>query len=68
MLVQPDEDVLNGWSGAAPFWEKHCEIIRQMFAPVTTALSQDGLIGSGYTVLDIVTGPGEPASRREVVR
>ena len=68
MLVQPDQDVLNRWSGAAPFWEKHCEIIRQMFAPVTAALSLDGSIGSGCTVLDIATGPGEPASRREVVR
>jgi hypothetical protein len=63
MLVQPDQDVVNRWSGAA-----HREIIRQMFAPVTAALSLDGLIGSGCTVLDIATGPGEPASRREVVR
>lgn len=36
-------------------------IIRQMFAPVTAALHQDALIGSGCTVLDIATGPGEPA-------
>jgi hypothetical protein len=34
MLVQPDPDVINRWSDAAPFWEKHREIIRQMFAPV----------------------------------
>ena len=32
-----------------------------MFAPVTQALVEDGLIGSGHTVLDIATGPGEPA-------
>ena len=32
-----------------------------MFAPVTLALVEDGLIGSGNTVLDIATGPGEPA-------
>ena len=61
MLVQPDQDVINRWSDAAPFWEKHREIIRQMFAPVTAALSQDGLIGSGCTVLDVAAGPGEPA-------
>ena len=32
-----------------------------MFAPVTQALVEDGLIGSGHAVLDIATGPGEPA-------
>src|SRR5215471_9789724 len=41
--MQPDQDVINRWSDAAPFWEKHREIIRQMFAPVTAALTQDGL-------------------------
>ena len=45
----------------APFWEKHREVIREMFAPVTHALIEDGLIGSGQKVLDIATGPGEPA-------
>ena len=60
-LMQPDQAVIDGWSGAAPFWEKHREIIRQMFAPVTQALVEDGLIGSRHTVLDIATGPGEPA-------
>ena len=59
--MQPDPAVINGWSGAAPFWEKHREIIRQMFAPVTQALIEDGLIGSRHAVLDIATGPGEPA-------
>ena len=60
-LMQPDQAVINGWSGAAPFWEKHREIIWQMFAPVTQALVEEGLIGSGHAVLDIATGPGEPA-------
>jgi len=32
-----------------------------MFTPVTQALMEDGLIGSGHTVLDVATGPGEPA-------
>jgi ubiquinone/menaquinone biosynthesis C-methylase UbiE len=59
--MQPNQDVINRWSDAAPFWEKHREIIRQTFAPVTAALRQDALIGSGCTVLDIATGPGEPA-------
>jgi ubiquinone/menaquinone biosynthesis C-methylase UbiE len=59
--MQPGQAVIDGWSGAAPFWEKHREIIRHMFAPVTQALVEDGWIGSGHAVLDIATGPGEPA-------
>ena len=59
--MQPDQDVMNQWSAAAPFWEKHREVIRQMFAPVTQALVEDGQIGSGHAVLDVATGPGEPA-------
>jgi len=59
--MQPDQAVIKGWSGSAPFWEKHREVIRQMFAPVTQALIEDGRIGSRHEVLDIASGPGEPA-------
>src|SRR5438128_2281530 len=59
--MQTDQADINAWSGVAPFWEKYREIIRQMFAPVTQALVQDALIGSRHAVLDIATGPGEPA-------
>src|SRR5258708_9808631 len=59
--MQAGQQAIDGWIGVAPFWEKHREIIRQMFAPVTQALIEDGLIGSGHAVLDIATGPGEPA-------
>ena len=59
--MQPEEEIIKRWSGSAPFWEKHREIIRAMFAPVTRALVEDAQIGSGNTVLDIATGPGEPA-------
>jgi ubiquinone/menaquinone biosynthesis C-methylase UbiE len=59
--MQPEQEVISAWRASAPFWEKHREIIRQMFAPVTQALVEDGLIGSGSIVLDIATGPGEPA-------
>jgi hypothetical protein len=52
-----DQEVVSAWRASAPFWEKHREIIRQMFAPVTQALIDDGLIGSGNEVLDIATGP-----------
>src|SRR5262249_35059458 len=57
----PDDKVISAWRASAPFWEKHREIIRQMFAPVTQALIEDASIASGNTVLDIATGPGEPA-------
>jgi ubiquinone/menaquinone biosynthesis C-methylase UbiE len=59
--MQADQKVISAWRASAPFWEKHRDIIRQMFAPVTQALVEDGSIRSGNTVLDIATGPGEPA-------
>jgi ubiquinone/menaquinone biosynthesis C-methylase UbiE len=61
LLTPPDQSVIDRWRAAAQFWEKHRDIIRQMFAPVTQALLEDALIASGHTVLDIATGPGEPA-------
>ena len=59
--MQPEQEVINRWRGSAPFWEKHHEIIRQMFAPITQALVEDAQISSQQVVLDIATGPGEPA-------
>lgn len=59
--MQPDQEIINRWSGSAPYWEKHRDTIRQMFAPITEALVEDGQIGSRDSVLDIATGPGEPA-------
>ena len=59
--MQADQEVINRWSSSAPYWEKHGEIIRQMFAPITQALVEDAQIGSQQIVLDIAMGPGEPA-------
>jgi ubiquinone/menaquinone biosynthesis C-methylase UbiE len=59
--MRPDQDVIKRWSKSAPFWEKHRAIIRQMFAPVTQALVEDAQIAGGNTILDMATGPGEPA-------
>jgi ubiquinone/menaquinone biosynthesis C-methylase UbiE len=56
-----EQDVINRWTGSAPYWEKHREVIRQMFAPVTQALVEDAGIASGHQVLDVAAGPGEPA-------
>jgi SAM-dependent methyltransferase len=52
----------NGnWGQSASYWEKHREVIRRMFSPISEALIQDARISAGDTVLDIGTGPGEPA-------
>src|SRR5260370_21242218 len=59
--MQNDQEAIKTWSGVAQFWEKHREIIRQMFAPVTQALVEDALIGNRHSVLDIATGTGETA-------
>ena len=59
--MRPDEEVIKRWRGSAPFWEKHRDIIRGMFAPITQALIEDAGIGTEDSVLDVATGPGEPA-------
>ncbi|MGA8075074.1 MAG: methyltransferase domain-containing protein, partial [Candidatus Acidiferrales bacterium] len=59
--MEREQEAISRWTGSAPFWEKHREIIRHMFAPVTEALVEEAQIGSGNVVLDIATGPGEPA-------
>src|SRR5256885_4618762 len=56
-----DQETINRWSGSAPYWEKHREVIRQMFAGITEWLVADAQVACGQTVLDVATGPGEPA-------
>lgn len=57
--MSPDQALIGRWTDAAPFWEKHRETIRQMFAPVTRALVEE--VSGRQAVLDVATGPGEPA-------
>ena len=59
--MRPDEEVIKRWRGSAPFWEKHRNIIRGMFTPITQALIEAAEIGIQDSVLDVATGPGEPA-------
>ena len=59
--MQTDQDVINKWASVAQFWEKHRAVVKQMFAPVTQALVEDAQIDRGHCVLDIATGPGDPA-------
>src|SRR4051812_844398 len=57
-MSQQDEDVIKKWGTSAPYWEKHRDVIRGMFAPITQALLHDAEIASGNTILDVATGPG----------
>jgi SAM-dependent methyltransferase len=59
--MQQNREVISQWSESAPYWEKHREIIREMFAPITQALIEDAEITGRRAVLDVATGPGEPA-------
>ena len=59
--MQPDQEIINRWRSSAPFWEKHRDIIRAMFAPITQALIKDAGIAGEDSVLDVAMGPGEPA-------
>jgi len=59
--MQPSSNILNKWTGSAPFWEKHRSVIRHMFAPVSLALADEARVAPGNSVLDVATGPGEPA-------
>src|SRR4030095_11018483 len=52
---------VEAWNENAPYWVKHAETIRTMFAPVTTALIQEAGIHQGQSVLDVACGAGEPA-------
>jgi ubiquinone/menaquinone biosynthesis C-methylase UbiE len=59
--MQQNDDIIRQWSESAPYWEKYRDIIRAMFVPVTQALITDAEILRGHDVVDVATGPGEPA-------
>ena len=56
-----NKEVIGQWSVSAPYWEKYRPVIVEMFAPVAQALIEDAAIRRGDSVLDVATGPGEPA-------
>jgi len=56
-----EKEFFSQWSESAPYWDKHREIIREMFQPITQALIEDAKITARQDVLDVATGPGEPA-------
>ena len=56
-----DRNIIAEWRESAPYWEKHAATVRQLFAPISTALIHAARITSGQQVLDIAGGTGEPA-------
>ena len=52
---------LREWRESAPYWEKHSDVIRKMFIPLTEALIEEAGITSGQSVLDVAGGAGEPS-------
>jgi SAM-dependent methyltransferase len=61
MSQTPPDDALREWRESAPYWEKHAQTIRAMFAPLTSALIEEAGIRRGQKVLDVAGGPGEPS-------
>src|SRR5215471_6861800 len=55
------KEVIGQWSESARYWEKYRPVVTEMFAPVALALMEDAGITLGESVLDVATGPGEPA-------
>jgi SAM-dependent methyltransferase len=60
--VSPQDEVARSKS-SVPFWDKHRDVFRELFAPVSEALIEEAGIVSGSSVLDVATGHGEPALR-----
>ena len=59
--MPPAPDVIRKWTESAQYWEKHRNLIQHMFAPVSRALAEAANVAPGNAVLDVATGPGEPA-------
>jgi SAM-dependent methyltransferase len=54
------EEILATWRESAPHWEKNGALLRQLFAPITRAMTQVAGISSGAQVLDVAGGVGDP--------
>jgi len=61
MSQRNDDETTKKFTGSAPYWEKHRELIRHMFAPITEALVREAGVRVADTVLDVATGAGDPA-------
>lgn len=54
---------VRAWSESAPYWERHAEVIRAMFEPLSVALIEAAALEPGKSALDVGAGTGEPALR-----
>jgi Methylase involved in ubiquinone/menaquinone biosynthesis len=61
MIPKEQNKVLDAWQTSALFWDKYRVLIAQIFAPLTSGLVEEALIGTGQNVLDIGGGSGEPS-------
>lgn len=61
MSSENEKDVLKEWRESAPYWTKHADTVRTMFAPITTALISAADIREGQAMLDVAGGFGEPS-------
>jgi len=61
MSQEEARDILAEWRESAPYWEKHAETIREMFAPITCALIGHASVSDGMSVLDVAGGIGDPS-------
>jgi SAM-dependent methyltransferase len=61
MAEEHEKSVADAWRGSAPYWEKHGERVREMFAPLTRGLLEAADVAAGHRVLDVAGGPGEPS-------
>ncbi|MEK6325055.1 MAG: class I SAM-dependent methyltransferase [Acidobacteriota bacterium] len=52
---------MQEWRESAPYWAKHADTVRSMFAPITRALIEAGGISEGQKLLDVAGGFGEPS-------
>ncbi|MEK6289471.1 MAG: class I SAM-dependent methyltransferase [Acidobacteriota bacterium] len=61
MSSEQEKDVLREWRESAPYWAKHADTVRSLFAPITAGLIEAGGISNGHSVLDVAGGAGEPS-------
>ena len=52
---------LDAWQASSRYWDKYRVLIAEMFAPLTSGLTEEARIGIGQKVLDIGGGSGEPS-------
>ena len=61
MPTQENNDPLNAWQESARYWRKYADLVRALFAPITSALLNAAAIERAQFVLDVAGGAGEPS-------